>query len=160
MTPDEIMISWYQRNFLLQQMETKIETHNQTLHSEWETLECSALDRKSPSNHFPQSSKIPMEKRQHSITRGSREHQEIKPSNEPTETEAVHGSVPALWVDSMASNLCGISDYKNEWVSDSCALSWALFLLLVCLVLFQCGRLYFIIFYVVMFFLLMNKWWI
>jgi hypothetical protein len=34
MTPDEIMISWYQRNFLLQQMETKIETHNQTLHSE------------------------------------------------------------------------------------------------------------------------------
>ena len=69
MTPNDILLyseirallSHHQRSFPLQQMRTNTETHRQTLHREWETLEHSALNKMSPSHHSPQGSGTPEE---------------------------------------------------------------------------------------------------
>ena len=54
----------------------------------------------------------------------------------------------------MASSLVfyGIPEYVNEWVSGSCAFSWALFLLFVYFVQFQYIRFCFILFHFILFY--------
>lgn len=46
----------------------------------------------------------------------------------------------------------GTSKCANDWLSDSCVFSWALFFLLVCLVPLQCDSFFFVIFYFIIFY--------
>lgn len=60
---------------------------------------------------------------------------ESKATNIGAELASIRSSACVLWL--LFQGCYGIPEYVNDWVSDSCAFSWAFFFLFVCLVKFQ-----------------------
>lgn len=135
--------------------------------TEWETLGHSALNGISPSNSSPLSSGNPAEKEKESVRP-----KQTRPSKGTwakliwthRDKSRMHSSVPGpqwLCYGFQFSVFMGfLSIWVSGWVSDSCVLSWAPFLLMVYLVWLWCNRFCLIIFYFVTVFLneWMNEW--